>query len=220
MNSKLIFTFFLFPVLTGCVNVHQEDHFFESKSSTTIIQPTSNSSNEFEINCDTIYRNKFLKIKLSPLNKGNNHELNYTFIFQLLKEQNKQKVEIYRDTIVSLVQKVEFIDFNNDNIKDILIQNSSDVRSNWTYNLYLVDKTKTKVQKIRGFEKIKNPKYLPKYDLIDNKVMSGRNWTSFYKIQGDSIIDYQIIVYEEGNKNEKSTYGSEYKKAIKRIIGN
>jgi hypothetical protein len=111
---------------------------------------------------------------------------------------------------------VRFSDFNGDNIKDILIQNISDVRSNPTYYLYLVDTTHDKLTKIRGFEEIKNPSYVSKYNLIDNYVLSGQTWTSFYKIQNDTIKDFDIVIYDDnlGNGN----YERDYNKAIKKIL--
>jgi len=117
------------------------------------------------------------------------------------------------------VQEVKFEDFNKDKVKDILVQNISDVRSNWTYYLYFVDTANDKLKKIKGFEEIKNPNYIREYDLIDNYVMSGRNWTSFYKIQGDSIKDFNIVIYDGENENGRVTYNKDYKKAIATILG-
>ncbi len=102
----------------------------------------------------------------------------------------------------------------------ILIQNISDVRSNWTFNLYLVDTINDKLTKVKGFEEIKNPKFLSKYNLIDNYVMSGRNWTSFYKIENNKIKEYDIVIYDGEDKNGKVTYDNDYKKAIKTILTN
>lgn len=45
------------------------------------------------------------------------------------KTNNKSSV-LVKDSIFSSTQKIEFQDFNYDGIKDILIQNISDVRSN------------------------------------------------------------------------------------------
>ena len=100
---------------------------------------------------------KGISIKLIPLDTNKVDEPEYQFIFITIKQQSGQSLEIFRDTIESTVQEVKFTDFNNDNIKDILIQNISDVRSNWTYNLYIVDKKLDFIRKIKGFEDIKNP---------------------------------------------------------------
>jgi hypothetical protein len=168
-----------------------------------------------EILCDTVFKSKGYKITLTNFNIGNEYETEYNTSFLLSKSVNGHFKPIFSDSIYSGVQEVKFEDFNNDSVKDILIQNYSDVRSNWTYHLYLVDTTRDELKKIKGFEEIKNPNYLPTYNLIDNLVMSGRNWTSFYKIQGDKIKDFGLIIYEEEDEN---AYEREYSKAIETIL--
>ena len=90
------------------------------------------------VKCDSIYKNKGITLKLINFDDerdGYDGEKNCLLIItQKLKNKNSILV---KDSIFSKVQKIEFEDYNNDNIKDILIQNISDVRSNWTYNLYL-----------------------------------------------------------------------------------
>ncbi len=170
-----------------------------------------------EILCDSIYNDKGYKIiltKFDPKNDG--EETRFNTIFELYKLENRQYDLIYSDSIFNTVLEVKFADYNNDNIKDILLQNNSDVRSNWTYYLYLVDSKNDKLKKIRGFENIKNPKFLTKYNLIDNYVNSGTNWTSFYEIRKDSVLDYNIVIYDYLTEN--STYKQEYMNAIKRIL--
>lgn len=211
----------LFISVTSCDNGRQNEQTFTPDSDATRQNDLTNNSNDnFEINCDSIYKEKGVTIRLIPVDRKKNNEAEFKFLFLVIKNQNGQQFEIFRDTIESTVQEVEFTDFNNDNIKDILIQNISDARSNWTYNLYIVDKNVNSARKINGFEEIKNPNYLPQYDLIDNMVMSGRNWTSFYKIVGDTIKDFNIIIYDGEDGNGKDTYDADYKKAIKKILTN
>ncbi len=137
------------------------------------------------VNCDSIYPNKNYVIKLSLYNDstedGNNAEFN---LFQ-------SETKLYTDSIFSSTRQIEFADFNNDDIQDILIQNSSDVRSNWTYNLYVVDLKNNKLTKIKGFEEIKNPRYNHSTKKIESYVISGTNRIEFYKTQSDSIIKLQ-----------------------------
>lgn len=224
MTKKLIFILTLFATIASCKNIGQNKESFKIDN-TTINQKSliNNSSGEpeiIELNCDSIYKDKGISIKLISLDTNKVNEPEYKFIFLVNKQQNGQNSEIFRDTIESTVQKIKFADFNNDNVKDILIQNISDVRSNWTYNLYIANKNLDLIRKIKGFEEIKNPNYLSKYDLIDNMVMSGRNWTSFYKIVGDTIKDFNIVIYDGEDENGKDIYESDYKKAIKKILTN
>jgi hypothetical protein len=46
--------------------------------------------------------------------------------------------------------------------------------------------------------------------------MSGRIWTSFYKIKGDSIKDFDVVIYDDQTDN--GNYDRDYKKAIDSIM--
>ncbi len=166
------------------------------------------------INCDSIYSKKGLSIS-HIINKKENQdgysgEKNSVFIFR------KSEKEIFRDAIFSTVQEINFKDFNNDNVKDILIQNTSDVRSNWTYILYLVNPKDYTLTKVKGFDEIKNPTYNTEYDIVEGSAVSGRDYTSFYKIIKNRIYDYEIIIYDD--HGEDDNYDKAYNKAIKEIL--
>lgn len=211
----------LFVVVTSCDNSRQNGQTSQSETDTTKQNRLTNDPlDNLEIDCDSIYNYHGITLKLVPIDDATENERQYQFTFIIYKQQNGQKSEIYRDIVESTVQEIKFADFNNDNIKDILVQNISDVRSNCTYNLYIVDKNVSSIRKIKGFEEIKNPNYLSNYDLVDNMVMSGRNWTSFYKIIADTIKDYNIVIYDGDDENGNNTYDKDYKKAIKTILAN
>lgn len=179
------------------------DNWIQEETNTEIIK----------INCDSIYPNENLSIELKLLDTSQ-----YDFEFRITKNINGQDLNLFKDTIYSTTQKVEFKDFNNDKIKDILVQNESDVRSNWTYNLYLIDLKNDKLTKVKRFNDIKNPNFLNKLNLIDNYVYSGQNWTSFYKMQNDSIIDLGFIIYDD--QAEDGKYKKEYLMTIEKIKNN
>ena len=212
----------IFALLTSCNCGGKNKTLSAIDTLTTTNNLLTNNENYksqiIEIDCDSIFKNKGYKLKLIHLNTDKENETNYNFIFLMFNKLNGQTIEIYRDTIISTIQEIKFADFNNDNVEDILIQNLSDARSNWTYNLYLVDIKQDKLKKVKGFEEIKNPNYLPKLNLIDNVVVSGRNWTSFYKIQGDSIKDFNIVIYSDEDSKGKVAYDLDYKKAINTIM--
>ena len=169
-----------------------------------------------EIVCDTVYKNKGYKLTLTLFDTTNADGTIPNTLFTLSKLTNGQFLPIYFDSIFNTVQQVRFADFNNDKVKDILVQNISDVRSNWTYYLYLVDTAQNKLKKIKGFQEIKNPNYLSQYNLIDNYVLSGQTWTGFYKIDGDSVKDFDMVIYD--NQTQDGSYDRDYRKAIKSIL--
>ena len=172
-----------------------------------------------EIKCDTIYPKQNITLKLLTYefeSEGFDGEKNSIFTIEQ-KIKNVKKI-ILKDNIFSNAQEIEFKDYNNDNFKDILVQNISDVRSNWTYNLYLFDPKTNNFKKVIGFKEIKSPRFNKKYNIIENYVVSGRNWTSFYKIVKNKIYDYNIEIEDGKNENGVNNYDKEYKKAITKIL--
>ncbi len=167
------------------------------------------------IRCDSIYLNKKISIKLINFdNEENGYKSEWNSIFEIQTKINNKNKIILRDSIFSKVQKIEFADFNNDKIKDILVQNISDVRSNWTFNLYLYNQKENNFRKVIGFEGIKNPSFNSKYNIVESHVNSGSNWIGFYKITKHKVHKYEIEIKDSGDKKSKS----EYRKAINKII--
>lgn len=210
-------TFIILTIFGLTISCNSRQKKVENSATNSRVENTTNNTTKskfetIEIACDTVYPNKGYKITLFVSSPMNNDETIPNTLFTFSKLTNGKYLPIFSDSIFSKVQKVRFEDFNIDKIKDILVQNDSDARSNWTYHLYLVDTVQNRLRKIKGFEEIKNPKYLPQYNLIDNYVLSGRNWTSFYKILGDTIKDFNIVIYD--NQTGDGSYNREHKKAI------
>lgn len=219
MTMKLLLGLIIFT-LTDCNNNDRHSENVPTDSSkgveNTVIKPQKENFENTEIVCDTVYKNKGYKLTLSVFDTTGDDETIPNTLFTLSKLTNGHYLPIYSDSIFNKFQEIHFADFNSDKVKDILVQSISDVRSNLTYYLYLVDTTNDKLKKIKGFEEIKNPNYLLQYNLIDNYVMSGKIWTSFYKIKGDSIKDFDIVIYDDQTDN--GNYERDYKKAIHSII--
>ena len=169
-----------------------------------------------KINCDSIFNKKGYFATINYNAKDDNwDESRSNILFTFSQIVDGKEVIIHSEKLFSQFKNVEFIDFNGDGVKDILVENTSDVRSNLTYNLFLVNLKANKLVKIEGFNEIKNPNYIKKYDLIDCLVMSGRNWTSFYKISGNRVKDYGYTV-KMGEDEDGKDY--EYDKNYDRIL--
>lgn len=168
------------------------------------------------IQCDLIHPNKNYQITLTAIGSISEDENIPNTLFTVHRLSGGQYETIFSDSVFSRTRTVEFADYNDDKIPDILVHNISDVRSNQTYHLYCVDTAQNKLKKIKGFEVIKNPTYLPQYKLVTNYVMSGQIWTSFYKIKGNSIKDFGIVIYD--NQTDDGSYERDYKKAIQSIL--
>lgn len=85
----------------------------------------------------------------------------------------------------------------------------------------MVDLKDDRLTKVKNFNQIKNPRYLPQYNLIDNEVMSGRNWTSFYQIKKDTIFDFGYVIYNgEDNNGNAVDFDKEYDKTLSKVLKN
>lgn len=155
------------------------------------------------INCDSIYPEKNFILTLtrcdnpdSDVNLRNNTSLKIT----------RGNEELLTDRIMCAYLHVEFHDFNGDRVKDILVVNGTGARANTMYFLYIFDKQNDKFKRIKGFENIFNPTYIPDYNMIESYVLSGVNYICYYKIQGDSIFNPDLCVndYLTDEDNEKS----------------
>lgn len=165
---------------------------------------------------DTFQIDEKYKLTATYLNLSTDDFIENLVAVQLIKLQNNKDSIVFKDTVPSFSGIIEFIDFNNENKTDILVQHSSSARSNIHYTLYRLDTMHHKLIKIKGFEDIPNPRYVPKYDIIDCYALTGINWTNFYSIKNDSIIDYNLII--EDDLTRKSGYYKNYKKAIKKVL--
>lgn len=169
-----------------------------------------------KINCDSVFNKKGYSVSLEFDPKD---EIILNTLFTFSKKINGKEKIIHQEKLHSQFHNVEFIDFNGDGIKDILVENTSDVRSNLTYYLFIIDFKNEKLKKIEGFEEIKNPNYLLQYDLVDCLVMSGRNWTSFYKIEDNKVKDFGYIVKDgEDDDGNDLEYDKNYQLTLSKIL--
>jgi hypothetical protein len=216
---QIISIFLTLCLLTSC-NYSSDNKNLQKDTTTNIQQAVSkiDSPNfeKTEIICDTVFKSKKYKFTLTSFDTtSNDPDLPNTF-FTFERFKNGKYETVFSDTIYCERQGIHFETFSKNNIKSILVQNNEDIRNNWTFNLYLVDTANDKLKKVKGFEEIKNPNYLPKYNLIDNYVISGKAWTSFYKIQMDTVKHFDIVVYDDHTEN--SSYDKDYKKAINVVL--
>lgn len=203
-------TFFILTILALAISCNSGQ---PKEEKPAIGSATESKFETTEIICDTVYPNKGYKITLTKFDAiVSEYDTNYNTIFTLRK--NNQI--IFSDSVHNAYQDVRFEDFNGDNVKDILIQNTSSARSVWTYTLYFVDTLNDKFKKVKDFEQIPFPNYLSEYDIVEGYALAGKNWTSFYKIQSDTVYDFGINI--EDDLSDNGLYEQEYKNAIKRIM--
>ena len=166
-----------------------EDVVFDEDSLATAVY------HPIEIQCDPIYNGGNITVQLwTPVPNYEHDRPNSAFIFM------KNGEVIYRDSVFSFVQQIEFVDYNRDGVQDILIQEYSDARSNWTYNLYLVGKDYMP-EHIIEFSQIKNPNLNLTGDTIKSYVISGEIYSAKYLLDdSNNIIKIgESVIIEEQN---------------------
>jgi hypothetical protein len=208
----LLLTVYFF---SSCINDNRDKSQLTHQKTEAPATAVANQHDTSIISCDSIYVGKGYSITLSTFDTFTSDETKWNALFLLHKTINGHNSELYRDSIYNTVHDVEFEDYNSDGVKDILVQSYSDGRSNWTSYLYLVDTANDKLKKVKGFETIKNAKWNSEMKLIENYVLSGRNWSSFYEIKGNSIKDYDIVIYDD--LVDSMVYERQYRKAIAKI---
>jgi hypothetical protein len=197
MNFRLL-EILLLAFATCCSGQHKQ-----SKPNITIVK------------CDSIYLNKNITIKLLNFDDEEDGYVGDKNTILEIQQITKNKTRtLIKDSIFSKAQKIEFADFNNDRIKDVLVQNISDVRSNWSYNLYVYDPKETRFRKVTGFEKIKNPVYNSQHDIVESYIVSGNDWVCFYKIVDLKVYDYQIEIEDRHDDG----FDIDYKNAMDKIL--
>lgn len=179
------------------------------------INPAPPSPKTVGIGTDSVYPGKNYQLELISLDTLSEDETLPNTVFRLLQKSNGTSAVLYADSVYSQMDEVAFTDFTGDGVKDILLQFASSARSNQMYHLYTVDTARDRITEIRGFTDIANPRFLPQYNLIDNYVLSGTNWTGFYRIDGDTVADFGVVVYDPMDESE--TYEREYDKALQKI---
>ncbi|HQQ98540.1 MAG TPA: hypothetical protein PLX35_14815 [Cyclobacteriaceae bacterium] len=147
------------------------------------------------INCDSVFNETGYYVRLFTYDSRLENRYNAIFVFGQTISGGEER--IYVDSLYSKVGQVSFMDINQDGTKDILIQHDSDVRSNWTYHLFLTDLRGRRLNRVRGFDQVRNPRVNTDAGIIESRVSSGTNYIEFYKlVNKDSIYKYDLLVYD------------------------
>ncbi len=137
-----------------------------------------------------LFKDSSCRLVLKPLdsvdNPANEEVSNATLTFY------KSGKLIFIDSLYSYMPGIEFKDFNNDKIKDIVIPFVSSARSCIYNHLYLVDPIKKQLKRVAGFEELPNPSLSDtKYNIITTLALYGSTQAfAFYRIlRNGKLID-------------------------------
>lgn len=144
---------------------------------------------------------------IDTTNAYKNH--NPTVILNLLKKNVNIIDTLINDSLFSRNPigaipeiKVEFIDFNSDGTKDIIVPYGTDSRGNSGLHLYIVENKSKTINYVKGFNEIGNPKTDSSNYLICSFVLSGPPFCKFYQINDkNEVIDlgHYIEFYDSEN---------------------
>ena len=158
------------------------------------------------------YGNKYkLSLRIVDSTEGFAFEtLNALFTITSVKN-NKL---ITKDSIGSMMTNIEFEDYNNDGIKDILVYHAHGARANRFFYLYIADnKTKTFIR-LNGFEKLPNTSIDKKNNIITSCALYGMIGYSFYRINNKHQLIKLGKTIETTPDPQDSTFEKEYKRII------
>ena len=134
-------------------------------------------------------------------------------VFKLIQHRGDSEVLLVNDSIYCMRGDIEYQDFNNDKIEDLLVFHYSGARANPTYYLYLVNGVRKTLTRVKGFEEIPNPSLDTSLNIITGIAMSGSNRYSFYRINSSSeLVNLGHAFTEEADDS------LQYERAIKLIL--
>lgn len=210
MQFKFYYCLGLTVFLFSCNNkdrITSDAQKVNSNPTTSITE--THEENTVIVNCDTLQL-KNSKANLYLFGNFDDEDSNNT-IFTLT--QNGKT--IIQDSIISNRFKLLYKDFTGDSVNDLLIHHYTGTRSNEFYNLYITDTLNNRLKRIKGFEKIPNPRYDSDNNLITCYGLTGTNYVEFYHIENDTILDYGITV--EDNLMPENNFEEQYLQAVNKI---
>ena len=139
-------------------------------------------------------------------------EEKFNAVFTFYKLTNQKKVILRRDSLYCMYNDVDFMDFNNDGVKDLLVFHSTGARANPTYYLYLLDKKNLQLIRVLHFEDITNPYLDSSANIIVGIGLAGSNYYSFYRLsKTNKLITLLKDVEEDPNDS------LQFEKIIRRL---
>ena len=213
MNRPLLLSFFFISLAT-CYDKAQS-----SNVNTSTAKPAdTKTKTETEVYTDstvvTLFGDSSYQLILQIFDTTNNYDAeNNNAVLTFSKQDKHQTKVLFRDSLFCMYPGIDFRDFNNDNIKDVLIFYYTGARANESYHLYLTDQNNHKLIRVKGFEELPNPYLDTTNNIIQSIALSGTNYYSFYRI------DTKNKLINLGNSFEENPNDStQYEKAIRQIL--
>jgi hypothetical protein len=212
MDGPLLLSF-LFILLASCIDKTQS-----SRVDTTVSnQVDTMSKSQPEIYTDstvTLFGDTSYKLTLHIFDTANYDQETNNAILTFGKYEKNQLNVFFRDSMYCMYPDIDFQDFNNDKIKDVLVFNYTGGKANPTYHLYLIDFKNHKLIRIKGFEELPNPSLDTRNNIITSIALSGTNYYSFYRITSKNNL-INLGHSFETDLNDSTKYDNAIRKILK-----
>ncbi|WP_426669952.1 FG-GAP repeat domain-containing protein [Mucilaginibacter sp. McL0603] len=164
---------------------------------------------------DTAYR-----VNIRVFDREAEGETKANAILILKQTQNGRMLILTKDSIYTRNGGyVQFADFNNDGIKDLLVFYTDGARANPRFHLYLINTKLHRLIPVKGFEELTNAEFDSKNNIIISVGLSGSDYYSFYRItRKNKLINLgHSFEVRESHSNEHAD-SVRYNNAIKAIL--
>jgi len=162
----------------------------------------------------TLFGDSSYKLNLRLFDTTNRYEAEKKNTVLTFSKQYRNQIKIFfRDSLFCMYPGIDFKDFNNDKIKDVMIFYYTGARANETYHLYLTDEKSHNLIRVKGFEELPNPVLNTTTNIITSIALSGTNYYGFYRIDTKNNLINLGHSFEE-NPNDST----QYEKAIRQIL--
>ncbi len=157
----------------------------------------------------------YYKLHITVFDTGAYDETKANAVLALKKNQRGRVTVLLKDSIYfSRPFYMQFKDFNNDKIKDLLFFYYDGARANPRYTLYLVHLKSHSLTRVKGFEELTNAELDSTNNVITSTALSGTAYYSFYRItRKNKLINLGHSF--EARENDSDTL--KYNKAIQKI---
>jgi hypothetical protein len=213
--SRLLLLIFIVSLFSSCEQKNKAK--ISTKPITPVAVDTSHvSNNAIYARSVTLFGDTSYKLNLHVIDSNS---LNSTAILTLKKSQGGHTITLYSDSIETMNGGyIQFEDFNNDKIKDLMVFYSDGARANPRYHLYLIYPKSHELIRVKGFEELTNPEFDAKNNIITSLGLSGTDYYSFYRItKRNTLINLgHSFETSERHPNEDDD-SAKYENAINKI---
>ena len=152
MNKLFLLSFLFISLATGLAKTQ----------SSSLLKPTGRTGNAGTViypdTTITLFADSSYTLTLRIFDTANRYEAERNNAVLTFSRQNRNQTKIFfRDSLFCMYPGIGFKDFNNDNVKDIILFYYTGARANETYHLYVTDKRSHKLIRVKGFEELPNP---------------------------------------------------------------